>query len=53
MSGKRPACEVGVELSGEFGLAAALVGQREKIDHDAAGLPLRQALPGATSKVRR
>ena len=42
MSGSRPACRVGGELIGQFALAAALVGQGQQLDHDAAGLPLRQ-----------
>ena len=32
------------ELIGQFALAATLVGHGEKLDHDAAGLPFRQAL---------
>ena len=31
--------------SGQLGLAAALVGERQQVDHDPAGLPLRQGFP--------
>ena len=42
--GQAAGLEIGGQLIGQLGLAAALVGQGEKIDHDAAGLPLRQPL---------
>ena len=40
--GQLAGVQVGGELTGEFGLAAALVRQRKQIDHDPAGFPVRQ-----------
>ena len=42
--GQLPGLQIGGEQIGEFGLAAALMGQGEQVDHDAAGLLLRQPL---------
>lgn len=42
--GQSAGVRIGRELIGEFGLAAALMSKREEIDHDPAGLFVRQAL---------
>ena len=46
--GQPPGLQIGSEKIGEFGLAAAVVGQGEQVDHDAAGL-----LSGSRCRVRR
>lgn len=47
----------GGELTGEFGLAAALVRQRKQIDHEPAGFPVRQpfaqAIEGSAIGIAR
>ena len=49
--------QVGGELTGEFGLAAALVRQRQQIDHEPAGFPVRQpfaqAIEGSAIGIAR
>lgn len=40
--GQLAGVQVGGELTGEFGLAAALVRQRKQIDHEPAGFLVRQ-----------
>ena len=51
--GQPPASRSAARRSGEFGLAAAVVGQGEQVDHDAAGLLFGQPLQGGRRFVDR
>ena len=55
--GQPAGLQIGGEKIGEFGLAAAVVGQGEQVDHDAAGLllgqPLQEGVEGSAIGLAR